>query len=855
MKFYFNENKLSRALCDISLLQEGKDRKQQARHKTKNVIRDYFKGYNVDEPNENTNGMSLVDFLEQECIHNFFHSRERQDAKGYFIVLEPMVMRILLNAGWHQDRNDNGVIAQLQRILNYIESQYNQGKLDIRSIPLDSTIDDLNHMFGGTIKSIRDTEENELGNTEFTVNDDYEILDGVDYEDAYEIGDYTCSESPLCYTQSEDIWEKFTDGYKNKVYVLLRKGYKDIEEIHSETLLSQYNDGESTAYDEYGLSIIFLFVTPDGDLAYSNTRWNHEADYGNSHSVDHAFTKMDISKLVGVNFNDRFKGYSVEELNEMGIRYITFETADMMLKQGANPKDVFDSIESFINGFAKVRLNDKCNFISRDNKLLSNQWFDYVSNFNDGFADVCLNKKWNLINQDGEFLYNKWVDNADNLREGFAKGEYNKIDTDDQLYNKKRNNIIEQKANNSKKIYINENSIESIVKSKLLPQFLFKMVKGHNTSLGDNDAFPTSGDYPFDYIILKQRFSDVCEAIEGLSLEALDEDYLMSELSSLVTECKRLETPIRDTLERICENAVNKLFAIPQESINMSFKLVDKIKFKSAIRMRPESDESLDFSFKDIADIDLSNKAIGKRRFINALIQGASYTYSGIEGLYIDDIDKVNHELPRLYRKIRIINDYLLFIKKEEMSDDKPMQGSYVETHLGLDGSKTTIKAQGIIFPLLLQESIKGLFELFSSHGLPKDRGKAQYIVKKADFVLSEPWDLRLGVNLWRMIFGGVEDINMIPYMFTSFVKLPTDKFNECAKEILSKTEKGREIIQDLMRNAEYDNGYQQFTNRINAKNLDKSLIKDSYFSGAETNGYELDSEDDNGDVIEEVDV
>ena len=108
--------------------------------------------------------------------------------------------------------------------------------------------------------------------------------------------------------------------------------------------------------------------------------------------------------------------------------------------------------------------------------------------------------------QEGEFLYNKWVDNADNLREGFAKGEYNKIDTDDQLYNKKRNNIIEQKANSSKKIYINENSIESIVKSKLLPQFLFKMVKGHNTSLGDNDAFPTSGDYPFDYIILKQRF-------------------------------------------------------------------------------------------------------------------------------------------------------------------------------------------------------------------------------------------------------------------------------------------------------------------------------------------------------------
>ena len=185
------------------------------------------------------------------------------------------------------------------------------------------------------------------------------------------------------------------------------------------------------------------------------------------------------------------------------------------------------------------------------------------------------------------------------------------------------------------------------------------------------------------------------------------------------------------------------------------------------------------------------------------------------------------------------------------MSDDKPMQGSYVETHLGIDDAKTTIKAQGIIFPLLFHEAIKGLFELFSAHGLPKDREKAQYIIRKADFVLAEPWDLRLGVGLWRMIFGGVEDTNMIPYMFTSFVKIPTDEFNLSVKEILSNTEKGNEIINALMTDAEYDSGYQQFTNRINARNVDKSLIQDSYFTGAETSGFEIDSEEEEG-VIEE---
>ncbi len=402
-----------------------------------------------------------------------------------------------------------------------------------------------------------------------------------------------------------------------------------------------------------------------------------------------------------------------------------------------------------------------------------------------------------------------------------------------------------------KKIYINEEFMSNVVKGRLLPQFLFKLVKTHTTSLGDNEAFPTSDEYPFDYALLKERYNEVCDAIDDIGLESLDEDYLMSELSSLVTKCKELETPVRDALEKVCENALNKLFAIPEESINMTFKLVDRIKFKSPIRMRPESSDSLKYSFKDIADIDLSNKAIGKRRFIDALIQGASYVYANVEGLYIDDIDRINPELPRLYRKIMIINDFLLFTKKEEMSDDKPMQGSYVETHLGIDDAKTTIKAQGIIFPLLFHEAIKGLFELFSAHGLPQDREKAQYIIRKADFVLAEPWDLRLGVGLWRMIFGSVEDTNMIPYMFTSFVKIPTDEFNLSVKEILSNTEKGNEIINTLMTNAEYDNGYQQFTNRINARNVDKSLIQDSYFTGAETNGFEIDSEEDEG-VIEE---
>ena len=403
-----------------------------------------------------------------------------------------------------------------------------------------------------------------------------------------------------------------------------------------------------------------------------------------------------------------------------------------------------------------------------------------------------------------------------------------------------------------KKIYLRESSISNVLNKRLLPQFLFKMVKTHTTSLGDNSMFPNDDEYPFDYMLLKTRYNEVCDAMEELNLANLNEDELVSELSALVKQCKELEKPVRDSLERICENSINRLFAIPSETINFKCKLVDSIKFKNAIRLRPESDEDIKYTFADVHDIEFSKKAIEKRRFINSLIQGASYLYANVMGLYIEDIDKINRELIPLYRKITIINDYLLFTKEEEMTDDKPMQGSYVETHLGNEDERTTITAQGIIFPLLLQETIKGMFELFSAHGLPKDINKAKYVIKKSDFVLAEPWDLRLGVGLWKKIFGRIQDTNMIPYMFTNLIKQPTEEFADSIREILSSTAKGEEIIDSLMASAEYDNGYQQFTNRINARNVDRSLIKDSYFTGAETNGYEIDSDAESNDVIEE---
>ena len=404
-----------------------------------------------------------------------------------------------------------------------------------------------------------------------------------------------------------------------------------------------------------------------------------------------------------------------------------------------------------------------------------------------------------------------------------------------------------------RKIYIKEESVKSLNGDKyLLPKHLYKPLQTHTTSLGDNKAFPPEDDFPFDYAIIKKRFREVSDAIDSLELESLDNEFLVSELSRLVTRCKELEEPIRDFLEKLCENVVNNIFSIPDESINFTCKLVGKIKPEKQVRVLPEPIGSDKFKFKNTEDFKRSKDAIAKRRFINALIQGAAYTYANDISFYYEEIERVNEELLDLYEKIRIINDYLLFTKKDEITNDKIMQGAYVEVKVGIGETKSDIKAQGLIFPLLLQESLKGFFELFSLHGLPSDRHLANYIIKKADFIKAEPWDMRFGVTLWEMIFGRIDDTDVVPYAFTELIEMGSDEFNQSMNEILSSTEEGDRIMDDIINVSYDDSDYQDFQNRITKRNLDKSMIVDGYFSASELDGLNLDSEDEDEDVITE---
>lgn len=83
----------------------------------------------------------------------------------------------------------------------------------------------------------------------------------------------------------------------------------------------------------------------------------------------------------------------------------------------------FEWAEDFKDGFAVVKNEDYVyNFINRQGKLLSEKWFEKAFEFNEGFAVVekTIGLR-NFIGKNGKLLSDEWFNNAHSFHDGFAK--------------------------------------------------------------------------------------------------------------------------------------------------------------------------------------------------------------------------------------------------------------------------------------------------------------------------------------------------------------------------------------------------------------------------------------------------
>jgi hypothetical protein len=129
-----------------------------------------------------------------------------------------------------------------------------------------------------------------------------------------------------------------------------------------------------------------------------------------------------------------------------------------------------------------------------------------------------------------------------------------------------------------------------------------------------------------------------------------------------------------------------------------------------------------------------------------------------------------------------------------------------------------------------LQETYRGFFELFGSHGLPNSIADAMYVIRRSDFTVAEAWDLRLGVPVWQCVDKMVPDYvepSIYPYIFTSIAQLDINEFNDVLYECLTGDKDVKEWFADIVKQVKHDEEYNLFKNDIERFNFEKCLITD----------------------------
>ena len=392
-----------RLLQDI--LNEGRNA-DKAKAKTLEVIRDYFNNASwldneFRDEAANPNHLSVIDYIENKLKDICFHA----NIPDSIIRLEPIIMNIALGLGFEQGSiEDTQKLNRLYRIVEFIKKGQQKGILPIALNKLtleNTTYDTLNDVFGTIIDDEDAAERERINNADYSqgMNPNYEIIYNVDFETAAKYGAHSCSNSRLCYTESKGTWDDYTKNGSNKVFILLRKDWREVPEKH----------GENTPYDDYGLSMIFLFVNRFGELEYSNTRWNHETEGQGPRNVDQSFTKEQISQLLNVNFNQTFaKG--AKKFEEIANEVLE------CVEKGDSLKGIVDDFNYLTNNMVKIKIGNKFNIIDRRQKrYIVDEWFDLMgTSFMDRDKVIVVGYKkpdaikMNLVDDEGKFISDIW---------------------------------------------------------------------------------------------------------------------------------------------------------------------------------------------------------------------------------------------------------------------------------------------------------------------------------------------------------------------------------------------------------------------------------------------------------------
>ena len=327
-------------------------------------------------------------------------------------------------------------------------------------------------------------------------------------------------------------------------------------------------------------------------------------------------------------------------------------------------------------------------------------------------------------------------------------------------------------------------------------------------------GFPAVPEMDRDFIelISSKRFKDSVDKVRSAMGNTRDIQGtnplsgLMMTVKQSMQQLIMIQMQNKKKLEDLAVELVRTEMGIPEDAMQFKAELVmQPMASAGGMQNEPEmpSEEEVEEFMGDMEEFNLERS---KRRFINSLIQGAAFKGGHMFNLVRNEINDINPQLMDLYTTTQALMEhaYWIFPDMEGMAGGGG--GQMGQSEVDEETDPPTVKAKAVTFPLLVHELVKGVYEIFGTHGLPDDPKQQEMILNAEDTLPAEIWDSRLGPIFWEKFMATYpmelfdEDKKHIQhYLFMRFSALDAREFMRVAKLILSGDPKGNKFIQDMV--------------------------------------------------------
>jgi hypothetical protein len=336
------------------------------------------------------------------------------------------------------------------------------------------------------------------------------------------------------------------------------------------------------------------------------------------------------------------------------------------------------------------------------------------------------------------------------------------------------------------------------------------------TSIGKHPAIPEGDEHSFTQKIMGERFNEVCKRYKrAFDVDTIDNGSVMREMMPMVYETIALESKHKKELEELAVKMIREEYGMSEDVVEIVAELTTNISLEGTKKNpKPMPVEGMQFESHD--DMVNATSEVYKRRFLNAMGQGAAKKCNHMFHMVDDELTNMDPRLPNKYNKMMSAADYMYYVIPKM---DDGVSGGVVRVDFPTpENPKAKIHAQGMVFPVLIHEIVKGVMELLNGHGLPKDKNMTNYVINKADFLAAEPWDMRLGPAIWSKFTDAIpaEDFDLKHQIYCELAALPANEFHKQMKEIMAGTKRGQKVIQEILNGVKRELQEDEFNKALN---------------------------------------